>query len=318
MRLGLGCVGLGTSAGRRVADDVRLVRTAIDAGVTVFDTADAYGAGASEHVLGKALKGRRDEVVIATKGGFAFRDRTRAERWARRWTKTAIGTASKGRAELAPVQTQYAEQDFSPRHLRDAVRASLRRLGTDYIDLYQLHAPPHVLPDLVDQLSDLVVVGDVAEFGVGASSVAAADAWVAVPGISVVQVPFGILDPEAAATTLPLARALRRDVWARGIFGGGVLAIADRAPETLVDYPKWGLVQALRQIAADAGLDHYQLACRFVRAYADEVSTVLVGSTSAAHLRRNVELLAEPPLEEPVLRAVLDASNASLQGEENA
>jgi aryl-alcohol dehydrogenase-like predicted oxidoreductase len=133
-----------------------------------------------------------------------------------------------------------------------------------------------------------------------------------------VQVPFGILDPEAASTTLPLAREHGREVWARGIFGGGILALADRAPETLVDYPKWGLVKALRQIAADAGLNHYQLAWGFVRSHADEISTVLIGSTSAAHLRRNVELLAEPPLEEPVLRAVLDASNASLKGEENA
>jgi 1-deoxyxylulose-5-phosphate synthase len=318
MRLGLGCVGLGTGAGRRVADDVGLVRAAVDVGVTVFDTADAYGAGASEHVLGKALKGRRGEVVIATKGGFAFRDRSNAERCARRWAKTVLA-ASRGKgAAPAPAQTQYAQQDFSPRHLRDAVHASLRRLGTDYIDVYQLHAPTHVLPDLVNQLSDLVTVGDVAQFGVGAPSVAAADAWIAVPGISVVQVPFGILDPEAGSTTLPLAREHGREVWARGIFGGGILALAEQAPETLVEYPKWDLVQALRRIAANNGLDQYQLACGFLRAYAGDVSTVLVGSTSAAHLRRNVDLLAEPPLDDSVVRAVLYASASEREAEENA
>ena len=75
---------LGAGSGRTVTDDVRLVRASIDLGVTVFDTADAYGSGASERVLGRGLKGRRDEVVIATKGGFVFRDRSQAERWARR------------------------------------------------------------------------------------------------------------------------------------------------------------------------------------------------------------------------------------------
>ena len=78
------------------------------------------------------------------------------------------------------------------------------------------------------------------------------------------------------------------------------------------------LVQALRGIAADAGLDQYQLACGFVRAHEDEVSTVLVGSTSVADLRRNAELLAAPPLEEPVLRAVLDASAGGREAEEHA
>ena len=97
-QLGLGCVSLGSGAGRREADDVRLVHAAIDLGVTVFDTADAYGGGASEHVLGRAIKRRRDEVVIATKGGFVFRDRHPAEQWARRWSKPVVQRARRGAA----------------------------------------------------------------------------------------------------------------------------------------------------------------------------------------------------------------------------
>src|SRR4051794_41601541 len=90
-RIGLGCVGLGSGADRRVADDVRLVRAAIDLGVTTFDTADVYGGGASEHVLGRAIGQRRDEVVVATKGGFVFRARPPVEQWARRRAKTLVG-----------------------------------------------------------------------------------------------------------------------------------------------------------------------------------------------------------------------------------
>ena len=306
MRLGLGCVSMGSVARRRVGDDVRLVRAAIDLGVTVFDTADVYGGGASEHVLGRAVRGRRDEVVIATKGGFVFRERPAAEQWVRRHSKEVVTSARQrgGRRPVPSPSGSYAHQDFSRRHLRNAVQASLRRLRTDRIDVYQLHSPPDVMPDLLEQLSDLVAVGDVARFGVGADSVAAADAWIDVPGISVIQLPFGIVDPQAASTTFLLAREHGTELWARAVLGGGLLRLADRDPAAMAIHPKSNQVDALRRIAADAGLDQYQLAFGFVRAHASDVSTVLVGSTSVAHLRRDAELLARPPLDEDVLRAV--------------
>jgi aryl-alcohol dehydrogenase-like predicted oxidoreductase len=298
-----------------VGDDIRLVRAAIDLGITVFDTADAYGAGASEYVLGRAVKGRREDVVIGTKGGFTFRSRSRAEQWARRWAKPAVDAIRRPRGAVAPQPAQYDHQDFSPRHLREAVRGSLRRLRTDRIDVYQLHAPPHVLPDLVEQLSDLVAIGEVGRFGVGAQTADAADGWILVPGISMVQVPFGILDPEAASTTLPLAREHGREVWARGVFGGGLLALAERDPGALAGDPKWEPIQALRRTAAAAGLDSYQLALGFLRAHPD-VSTVLIGSTSVEHLERNARLFDEPPLDERLLRAAVESCAAASSIEE--
>ena len=309
MRLGLGCVGLGSGAGRSVVDDVRLVRAAIDLGVTVFDTADAYGGGASEHVLGRGVRRRRDEVVIATKGGYVFRDRPRAEQWARRWAKPAVAAVRQrsGPATEGAGAGSYGHQDFSARHLRDAVHASLRRLRTDRIDVYQLHGPPEVLPDLLDELSDLVVIGDVGRYGVGAQSVTIADGWMPVGGMSVIQVPFGILDPGAASTTLPLARQLEREVWARGVLGGGLLAQADRDSGLSPAHHRSPMVGVLQQIAADAGLDQYELAFRFLRSYAGDVSTALVGTTSLLHLRRNLELLSSPPLDDDMLSAVLRA-----------
>src|SRR5262245_56844856 len=85
MRLGFGCVGLGSAGGgRAIGADVRLVQEAIDRGLSGFDTAAAYGAGASERVLGDALRRRRDEVVVATKGGYVFRERAAPEQAARR------------------------------------------------------------------------------------------------------------------------------------------------------------------------------------------------------------------------------------------
>ncbi|MFI5676311.1 aldo/keto reductase [Streptomyces cellulosae] len=92
-------------------ESVRAVRRALDLGVTFFDTADTYGAGHSERVLGRALGKRRDDVVVATKWGNVFDEETR--------TRTGV--------------------DDSPAYARRALTASLRRLGTDHVDLYQLH-----------------------------------------------------------------------------------------------------------------------------------------------------------------------------------
>ncbi|MFH9859344.1 aldo/keto reductase [Streptomyces sp. NPDC017202] len=120
----------------RVDDDesVAAVHRALDLGITFFDTADTYGAGHSERVLGRALRGRRDEVVIATKWGNTFDERTR----------TLTGT------------------DDSPRYVRRALTASLERLGTDRVDLYQLHlsdAPLDRALELRDVCEELVREG---------------------------------------------------------------------------------------------------------------------------------------------------------------
>ncbi|MFD9500706.1 aldo/keto reductase [Streptomyces sp. NPDC060035] len=120
----------------KVDDDesVAAIRRALDLGVTFFDTADVYGAGHSERVLGRALAGRRDEAVIATKWGNLFDERTR----------TMDGA------------------DRSPAYAREALIASLRRLGTDRVDLYQLHlgdTPLTLAAELRDACEEFVAEG---------------------------------------------------------------------------------------------------------------------------------------------------------------
>ncbi|MET7699714.1 aldo/keto reductase [Streptomyces sp. NPDC005485] len=143
--LGFGCWAIGgewqTADGQplgwgKVDDDesVRAVRRALDLGVTFFDTADAYGTGHSERVLGRALGKRRADVVVATKWGNVFDEETR----------TALG------------------QDDSPAYARRALTASLERLGTDYVDLYQLHisdADPVRAAELRDTCEEFVREG---------------------------------------------------------------------------------------------------------------------------------------------------------------
>ncbi|MDE0856618.1 MAG: aldo/keto reductase, partial [Nevskia sp.] len=130
--VGLGC----NNFSRRIdeAASIRVVHAALDAGVNFFDTADIYGGTHSEEFLGRALAGRRDHAVIATKFGMAV-----------------------------DAQRQGAKPDY----VRRAVEDSLRRLGTDRIDLYQLHKPDPDTPigDTLQALDELVRAGKVQEIG---------------------------------------------------------------------------------------------------------------------------------------------------------
>ncbi len=148
--VGFGCWAIGgpfsNPAGEplgwgEVDDDesVRAIQRAVELGVSFFDTADVYGAGHSERVLGKALAGRRDQVVIATKWGNTFDESTRV----------------------------MYEQDGSVEHIHKAVRASLDRLGTDYLDLYQLHfdTTDEIALPLREACEDLVREGLIRSYG---------------------------------------------------------------------------------------------------------------------------------------------------------
>jgi aryl-alcohol dehydrogenase-like predicted oxidoreductase len=135
--VGIGCNAFGTRVDQAAVDDI--VDAAIEVGVNFFDTADTYGLGASEEVLGRALQGRRDDVVVATKFGMDMQGRNGPDHGAR----------------------------ASRRYVRRAVEGSLRRLGTDHIDLYQLHQPDLVTPveETLAALEELVQEGKVRYLG---------------------------------------------------------------------------------------------------------------------------------------------------------
>jgi aryl-alcohol dehydrogenase-like predicted oxidoreductase len=143
--LGYGCMGLSQSYGPvpEKADSIALIRAAVDAGVTFFDTAEVYGPFVNEELVGEALAPVRDQVVIATKFGFAF--------------------DAEGR------QTGLSSR---PEDLRRAADGSLRRLGIDTIDLwYQHRVDPDVpIEDVAGAVSDLVEAGKVAHFGLSEAS----------------------------------------------------------------------------------------------------------------------------------------------------
>lgn len=139
--IGFGCMGLNSSYGQPLGNEesTRLVREAVDRGVTFFDTAEVYGPFTNEEIVGKALAPVRDRVVIATKFGFAI-DRT---------TGKPIGL------------------DSRPEHIRDVAEASLKRLGIETIDLlYQHRVDPNVpIEDVAGAVKDLIQEGKVRHFG---------------------------------------------------------------------------------------------------------------------------------------------------------
>lgn len=290
----MSAVGLGTNNfGRRLdrAKSIRVVQAAMDQGITLFDTADVYGGGDSERFLGEAIKGQRDDVVIATK-------------------------FSSGMGE-GPYR-----RGGSRRYVMQAVEASLQRLGTDYIDLYQMHwyDPETPLEETLSTLDDLVHEGKVRY--IGSSNFAGwqiADAdWIArtnglEPFVSA-QNEYNLIDREIEREVIPaclhfgqgmlpyvpLARGLLTGKYRRGVRppAGTRLAGAPSADQILTD-ANFDTVEALEQFARDHGLDLLTVAIGGLAAQ-PAVASVIAGATSPEQVEANVRAGSWVPTREQV------------------
>jgi aryl-alcohol dehydrogenase-like predicted oxidoreductase len=296
--IGFGTWGLGGAANGAVAygptDDAqstRALRSALDHGINFFDTADLYGFGHSEIVLGQALRDVRRHVVIATKAGFLGAD---------------------------------GAQDFSRGHLRRALDASLTRLGTDYIDLFQLHDPPMKLleqdPNILESLIQLQREGLIRAYGVSARS--PNDALVAVNqlGFRCVQVNFNLADQRAIENgLLDFCARVNAGVVVRTPLSFGFLTgryTADTQFDLQDHRNRWSAEQRQRWIDSvqkllpvSSGRDqqtHAQLALRFCLSF-PAVATVIPGMLSDAHVRENAAASDLGALPEVECAAIVDA-----------
>src|SRR6266480_746390 len=203
-RIGLGAMtmaGIYTSGGGLDDDEsIRTIHRALDLGVTHIDTAEIYGPYANEELVGRALKGRRDDVVVATKFGF-------------------VSHSDGGPGVL----------DSSPANIRTAVEGSLTRLGTDRIDLYYQHRvdPNTPIEDTVGALAELVAEGKVLHIGLSEAGPETIRRAHAVHQIAALQTEYSLWTRDPEAELLPLLREL-------GI-GHGFLTGTIRSPEELAD-----------------------------------------------------------------------------------
>ena len=276
--VGIGC----NNFGARMADEdvPRVVHAAIDAGVTLFDTADVYGgAGGSETLLGRALGSRRAEVVVATKFGMDMGGANGPD-WGARGSR---------------------------RYVRIAVEASLRRLGTDWIDLYQLHRPDPNTPidETLSVLTDLVTEGKVRYLGSSNLSgwqVVDAD-WTARTsgyeafvsaqneyswldrGVEAELVPALEHTGQSLLPFFPLARGLLTGKYSRGQAAPEGSRLAQQAD--VLAGADFDTVEAIAAFAKERDLTMLQVAIGGLAAM-PTVGSVIAGATSVEQVRSNV------------------------------
>jgi aryl-alcohol dehydrogenase-like predicted oxidoreductase len=290
---GLGCARIGGIFQNDTKGFIHLLSTARDAGINFFDTADMYSQGESEALLGEAFRRVRSEIVIATKAGYCLPGRRRFAARLKPLLRPAIQFLKIRRDHLPAAARGALAQDFSPGYLQKAVEGSLRRLKTDYLDLFQLHSPP---ADVVERgewepaLEALKQAGKIRYYGISCDSVEAGLAALHFPGVSSLQFLFNLLEQRALDTLLPASRAKGVGTIARECLANGLLV--KRADEIdLAAYcssPEERIAREeqltkYRRLAADEGSSIARVALDFVTS-TEGISVTLLGVRSVDQL----------------------------------
>jgi aryl-alcohol dehydrogenase-like predicted oxidoreductase len=277
-RIGLGAMGMSsayTGAGSDDAESIRTIHRALDLGVTLIDTAEIYGPFVNEELVGQAIKDRRDDVVLATKFGL-------------------VSHANGGTWNL----------DSSPANIRTAVEGSLRRLGTDRIDLYYQHRvdPNTPIEDTVGALGELVAEGKIRHVGLseaGANTIRRAHA---VHPITALQSEYSLWTRDPEPKVLPVLRELGIGLVAYSPLGRGFLTGEIRTTDDFADNdsrktnPRFTgenfernlrAVEEVKAIAAEVGATPGQVALAWVLAQGDDIAPI-PGTKRVVRVEENV------------------------------
>jgi aryl-alcohol dehydrogenase-like predicted oxidoreductase len=275
-RIGLGAMGMsGVYGAPDEAESIRTIHRALDLGVTLLDTAEVYGPYHNEELVGRAISGRRDQVVLATKFGM-------------------ISHTGRGPGRL----------DSSPASIRTAVEGSLTRLGTDRIDLYYQHRvdPDTPIEDTIGAMAELIAEGKIRHIGLS-------EAWTgnirrahAVHPITALQSEYSLWTRDPEAEVLPVLRELRIGFVPYSPLGRGFLTGQIRSLDDLEDgdfrktNPRFEgenfehnlrVADEVRQIAAEAGATPAQVALAWLLAQGDDIAPI-PGTKRVSRLEENV------------------------------
>jgi len=281
--IGLGCMSLGTEE----AHAVRIIHEALDAGVNFLDTADLYDAGRNEELVGLAIRGRRSEVIVATKVG--NRRIPGREGWV--W-------------------------DPSKAYIKQAVRDSLRRLGTDYIDLYQLHGGTidDPIDETIEAFEELKREGLIRHYGISSIRPNVIREYARRSNIVSLMSQYSMLDRRPEEETLRLIEGRGISLIARGPLAGGILTEggAAKAERDYLDYSREELPEVRRRLLELCGNGRTLVQTAIRYALADPaVATVIPGASSLEQLRLNLSAASAPPLAEEELAAIRAVTRAN-------
>ena len=275
--IGLGCMGMSEFYGDRNDDEsIKVIHRAIDLGVTLIDTADMYGVGHNEELVGKGIKGKRDQVIVATKFG-------------------NVRTPDGGFAGIRGDQ-QY---------VHDACDASLKRLGIDTIDLYYQHRVDPAVPieETVGAMAELVQAGKVKLLGLSEASSSTVRRAAQVHPISALQTEYSLWSREPEEDLLPTCRELGITFVAysplgRGFLTGKMKNAADlSANDRRKIFPRFAdenfqknlqLVQQIEAVAEKKGCTPAQLALAWVLAQIDDIVPI-PGTKRLKYLEENID-----------------------------
>jgi aryl-alcohol dehydrogenase-like predicted oxidoreductase len=281
--IGLGCMSLGTDKPKAI----RIIHEALELGINFLDTADLYDAGLNEEIVGEALKGRRSDAVLATKVG--NRRVPGREGWV--W-------------------------DPSKAYIKMAVKDSLRRLRTDYIDLYQLHGGTidDPIDETIEAFEELKQEGAIRYYGISSIRPNVIREYVKRSGIVSVMVQYSILDRRPEESVLPLLEENGISAIARGPVAKGILTGQGRekAGGGYLDYSPDELIALLERLpaAGDSGRDIAHTAIRYALS-SPAVATAIPGASSLRQLAHNAEAARVPPLSAEEVEAIRRISRAN-------
>jgi aryl-alcohol dehydrogenase-like predicted oxidoreductase len=292
---------------------VRTLQRALDAGITFFDTSDMYCQGESEALLGQAVRGRRTQVVLASKVGYCLPAQRKLVARVKPLVRPVIKRLGIKREYLPSTVRGSLSQDFSAAYIVQAVERSLKRLQTDYLDLYQLHSPPREVlesGEFLAPLEQLKREGKVRFFGVSCETADDAALCLRYPEISSLQVRCSLLDQIVLESVVPRARERGVALIARECFAGGLLTQRPDALdlETFITDPVEREARRKEMLAYQALAEQWrrplsEIALQFVLA-AQGVSVALTGIRTDAQLDGNLHFAAAQPLSEQQIEAL--------------